>query len=224
MLEVWGRRNSINVITVMWAVGELGLAHRRHDVGGSFGGLDTAAFRAMNPGGRVPTIDDDGVILFESNAIVRYLCRRYGHGGLLPDDEVGCALADQWMEWHKTTLYPPTIELFWAIVRTEPALRDPAAIERLSRSLAGPLTILEDRLAKRSYVAGERLTTADIPIGPAIRRILDLAIERPPLPHIQAWYDRLCERPAFREHVLFPYGSNPAEWYRFEREGVATGG
>lgn len=222
MLEVWGRRNASNVMPVMWVVGELGLAHRRHDVGGSFGGVDSPEYLAINPNGRIPTIDDEGRIVWESNAIVRYLCRRYGQGTLLPDDEAACALADQWMEWHKTTLYPPYIDLFWAIVRTEPALREEATIERLSKSLRRPLGILDARLAERPYVAGARLTMADIPIGPAVHRLLQLPVERPAIPHIEAWYGRLCERAAFQEHVIFPYGSSPAEWYMYERKGGAA--
>lgn len=221
MLEVWGRRNASNVMPVMWAVGELGLKHRRYDVGGSFGGLDTPEYRAMNPNGRIPTLKDGDCIVYESNAVVRYLARRYGQGGLLPDDEAGCAQADLWMEWHKTTLYPPYIDLFWAIVRTEPALRDPAIIERLTKSLFGPLAILDAQLAQCPYVTGQRLTMADIPIGPAIHRYFNLPVERPAVPNVEGWYKRLTERPAFREHVCFPYGSNPAEWYIHEREGAA---
>lgn len=221
MLEVWGRRNASNVMPVMWAVGELGIGHLRHDVGGSFGGLDRPEYLARNPNGRIPTIDDDGCILYESNAVVRYLCRRYGDDGLLPDDEAGCARADLWMEWHKTTLYPPYIDLFWAIVRTEPAERDAAAIERLNKSLVRPLGILDAELAKRPFVAGERLTMGDIPIGPAIHRYLALPVEQPDMPNVQAWYARLCERPAFQEHVMFPYGSNPTEWDEYERAGAA---
>ena len=221
MIEIWGRRNASNVMPVMWAVGELGLAHRRHDVGGSFGGLDTAAYLALNPNRRIPTLVDGDLVVSESNAVVRYLCRQYGAGGLLPDGEPACARADQWMEWHKTTLYPPYIDLFWAIVRSEPALRDPATIERLTEALQDPLAILDSQLAKQPFVAGERLTMADIPIGPAIHRLFALPIERPTTPHIDAWYAGLTERPAFAEHVTFPYGGNPAEWYRYEREGAS---
>lgn len=223
MIEIWGRRNASNVMPVMWAVGELGLAHVRHDVGGSFGGLDDPAYRALNPNRRIPTLVDGDLVVFESNAVVRALSRRYGAGSLLPDDEPSCAHADQWMEWHKTTLYPPYIDLFWAIVRTEPALRDADGIARLTQALRRPLKILEAQLAARPFVAGERLTMADVPIGPALHRLLALEIERPAIPNIEAWYTRLCERPAFQAHVMFPYGRNPAEWYRYEREGAAEG-
>ena len=132
MLEIWGRRNASNVMPVMWAVGEMNIVHRRHDVGGSFGGVDTPEYLAMNPNGRIPTISDDGFVVWESNAIVRYLSRRYGKGTLWPESEQLCTIADQWMEWFKTTAYPLYIELFWAVVRTEPAHRDQSAIASLT--------------------------------------------------------------------------------------------
>jgi glutathione S-transferase len=222
MLQVWGRRNASNVMPVMWAVAELGLPHERHDVGGSFGGVATPAYRAMNPNGRIPTIDDDGFVLWESNAIVRYLCGRYGAGSLSPEDPRQRATADQWMEWHKTTAYPGYIDLFWATVRTEPALREQTRIAAMATSVGEILQILDAQLARHPYVAGDRLTMADIPIGPAIHRYLQLAVERPALPSIVAWHERLSDRPAFREHVMFPFGSTPAEWYMLEREGARS--
>ena len=104
MLEVWGRRNASNVIPVMWAIGEMGIPYLRHDVGGSFGGLDTAEYRAMNPNGRIPTITDAGCTLWESNAIIRYLSAKYGEGSLWNPDPAIRSLADRWMEWFKTTV------------------------------------------------------------------------------------------------------------------------
>lgn len=221
MLKIWGRRNASNVMPVMWAIGELNLPHVRHDIGGSFGGLDEPEYRAMNPNGTIPTIDDNGFVMWESIAIVRYLSTRYGLGSLAPKSPEQWALADQWMEWHKTTPYPAYIDLFWAIVRTEPALRDPVKIARLAKSVGESLKILDAQLGTNPYVAGETLTMADIPIGPAIYRYLDLPVERPPLPNIMTWYQRLCDRPAFQEHVMFPFGRNPAEWYVLEQEGAS---
>jgi glutathione S-transferase len=221
MIEVWGRRNASNVLPVMWAIGELGLAHVRHDAGGSFGGLDTPAYRALNPNGRVPTIRDRDQIVWESNAIVRHLARRYGESSLLPDGEQDYSVADQWMDWHKTTPYPPYIELFWAIVRTEPAHRKPGKIARLAETVGRNLRVLEDHLAERAYILGDRLTMADIPFGPMIHRYFALDVERPDLPHIRSWYERLSDRPAFREHVMFAFGTTPAEWYVLEREGAS---
>jgi glutathione S-transferase len=135
MIEVFARRNASNVLPVMWTLGELQIPHVRHDLGGSFGGAREPGYLAMNPNGRIPTIKDGDFVLWESNAIVRYLCRRYDRAGLLlPATEDGYALADQWMDWYKTTLYPPYIDLFWAIVRTEPSSRDHARITTLRKA------------------------------------------------------------------------------------------
>jgi glutathione S-transferase len=219
MIEVFSRRNASNVLPVMWALGELDIAHVRHDVGGSFGGTREASYLAMNPNARIPTIKDGNFVLWESNAIVRYLCKRYDRGGLLlPASQEDYALADQWMDWLKTTLYPAYIELFWAVVRTEPVVRDAARIAAYKRATEDAMTILNQQLTKAGFVVGDRLTMADIPFGPLVYRYLNLDIDRPRYPHIETWHLRLLERPAFQKHVAFPFGRNPGEWYRLERE------
>jgi len=203
----------------MWTVGELGVPYVRHDVGGSFGGTKTPEYLAMNPNGRIPTIRDSGFVLWESNAIVRHLCRRYDTSRmLLPESDETYALADQWMDWHKTTLYPPYIDLFWAIVRTEPAVRSETHIAKLRGATEAALLVLDKQLASKSFMLGNRPTMADIPIGALVHRYLNLEIERPEFLNINAWYRRLSDRPAYREHVMFEFGTNPGEWYRLERE------
>ncbi len=219
MLEVFCRRNASNGLPVMWTIGELGISHIRHDVGGSFGGAREAAYLAMNPNGRIPTLRDGGFVLWESNAIVRYLCRCYDRGELLlPADERGYALADQWMDWHKTTLYPTYIDWFWAVVRTEPAIRDYKKIAELRERMELSLEILDGQLGKAGFVLGDKLSMADIPFGPLVFRYFELVGNGPSFRHIRNWYGKLQDRAAFREHVMFPFGSNPGEWYLLERE------
>jgi glutathione S-transferase len=173
----------------------------------------------MNPNGRIPTIRDGDLVLWESNAIVCHLCRTYDREHLLlPDNEISYALSDQWMDWHKTTLYPAYIELIWAIVRTEPAVRDETRIARYRGQTEAALSILDNHLAMTPFVAGERLGMADIPFGPLYFRYLQLDIERPSFPNLDRWYETFRERPAFVEHAAFPFGGNPGQWYRIERE------
>ena len=107
MLKIWGRKNSINVMKVLWACDELGLAFDRVDLGGAFGGTQEPEYLARNPNARVPTIEDKGLVLWESNAIVRYLAVTYGNPGLLPADTQSRWIAEQWMDWQQTTLHPP---------------------------------------------------------------------------------------------------------------------
>ena len=204
MLRVWGRNNSINVQKVMWAVGELGLVHERIDVGGAFGGLDTAEYGRLNPNRRVPTVEDGDVVVWESNACVRYLAARYGTGSLWPDDPGRRARADMWMDWQGSTLLPDMTVVFWGLIRTPEAERDHARIAAAVERLGTTWRILDEHLASRRFVAGEALTIGDIPVGAGCYRYYGLPIERPALPNLEAWYGRLKERAPFREHVMLP--------------------
>jgi glutathione S-transferase len=204
MLKIWGRKNSINVIKVLWACDELGLKYERVDVGGAFGGLDKPEYLALNPNSRIPTIEDDGFVLWESNVIVRYLSSKYGTGTLYPGDLRTRAEADRWMEWQQTEAAPPMFPIFWGFVRTPPEKRDMAAIEKARVTLAKVLKTLDARLANNRFVADDSFTMGDIPIGCLIFRWFTLPIERPPLPNVEAWYKRLSERPGYKTHAMQP--------------------
>lgn len=202
MLKIWGRADSGNVQKVTWAVGELGLPFERTDVGGKFGQLDEAWYRKLNPNSRIPTIEDDGLVLWESNAIVRYLALKHGQGSLCPADPAARADADRWMDWCTTTLQPPVIAMFVGLVRTPADQRDPKAVEQARVSAEAVLAMLDDRLASMPFVVGDRLTMGDIPLGVFIHRWYGLPVARPVLRQVDAWYSRLRERPAFNEHVV----------------------
>jgi glutathione S-transferase len=204
MLRVWGRTNSINVQKVMWTVGELGLPHERIDVGGAFGGLDTPEYGELNPNRRIPTIKDEDLVVWESNACVRYLAARYRAGRLWPEDPRRRAGADMWMDWQVSTLLPDMTVVFWGLIRTPEAERDYPKIEKAARRLEGTWQILERHLSNRRYVAGDTLTIGDIPLGASCYRYFGLPVERPQLPNVERWYGRLKRRAAFREHVMVP--------------------
>ena len=127
MLKIWGRNTSSNVQKVMWAVGEIGLEHQRFDIGGNFGKNRDHAYLAMNPNGLVPTLQDGDFILWESNAIVRYLAREYSAGKLEPADSKVRARANQWMDWQLSVVGPAITPAFWGLIRTPQEKRDPAA-------------------------------------------------------------------------------------------------
>lgn len=204
MLKIWGRTNSVNVQKVMWCIGELGLEHARVDAGGQFGQVKEDWYLAMNPNALVPTIDDDGFILWESNATVRYLAAKYDSGGLWPDDPQARALSDRWMDWQLGTLLPHVGVVFWGLIRTPEAERDMAAIEAAVAKAGELYAILDRHLEGRDFIAGDRLTVGDIPLGALTYRWYGLPIERPERPNVYAWYQRLAERPAYREHVMLP--------------------
>jgi glutathione S-transferase len=208
MLKVWGRASSINVQKVMWAVSELRLVHERIDAGGAFGKTDTPEFGRLNPNRLVPVLDDEGFVLWESAAIIRYLARTYGSGTLLPLDAKDAARADQWMEWAGTSLYPDLIAtVFIGLVRTSAAERNQSAIEAAARRVGERLAVLDGELASRDYILGNTFTVADIPAGALMYRYYTLPIERPKLPNVEAWYQRLAAREAYAKHVAIDYSS-----------------
>ncbi|MBI2318409.1 MAG: glutathione S-transferase [Betaproteobacteria bacterium] len=200
MLKIWGRTNSINVQKVMWAVAELGLEHERVDAGRQFGLVKEPWYLKMNPNGLVPTIDDGGFVLWESNAIVRYLFAKYGRPGSAEQR----ADADRWMEWYSTTYAAKVAPIFLGLIRTPPEERNMAAIEACRKATIETLTILEAHLAGRDYLCGSDFTMGDIPLGAGIYRWYNLPIERPPYPNIEAWYQRLRARPGYQKHVMIP--------------------
>jgi glutathione S-transferase len=202
MLKIWGRSTSANVQKVLWMVDEIGLAYERIDAGGRFGGLDTPAYRALNPNARVPTLEDDGVVVWESNAILRYLAARYSEGNLWDQDPGARAQVDQWMDWMQTTLAPDYYGLFWAAVRTPPERRNPVAIKQHARQLGEHYRLLDHLLAGRAFLLGDRLSLADIAIGVTLYRYHAMEVERPALANFAAWYASLGQRPAFRNNVM----------------------
>ncbi|MCP8467268.1 glutathione S-transferase [Pseudomonas sp. ZM23] len=201
MLKIWGRKNSSNVRKALWCAEEAGLAYERIDAGGAFGVVDGAAYRALNPNGVVPTLDDDGFILWESNAIVRYLAARYAPA-LYAQDPQARAIADKWMDWTTSTFAGPFRTLFWGTLRTPPGQRDHAAIQVALDTCARLLEIPEQALARQPYLSGAQFGMGDIPLGSFIYAWFEMPIERPPQPHLSAWYERLKTRPAYREAVM----------------------
>jgi glutathione S-transferase len=207
MLKIWGRRSSFNVQKVMWLVGELGLAHQHIDAGGSFGGLDTPEFLAMNPHGRVPVIRDDAATVWESHAILRYLAARHGAGQFWSDDPATRARVDGWMDWSQTSLQPDFLTgVFWGFYRTPEDQRNWPAIHAALSRCASHFGKLDRLLEGRPFLLGDALSLADITAGTSLYRYFELEIERPPLPQVERWYRTLQQRAAFRTHVMIPFG------------------
>lgn len=215
MIDVLGRRNSVNVQKVMWTLGELDLGYQRQDVGGSFGFPDS--YEGLNPNKVIPTLQDGALTLWESNACVRYLARRYGAGSLWPEALEQQALADQWMEWQNSDVGTAFFQVFVNKIRL-PA--EQAQLDQIGRGIAGlrrSYAILNDHLAQHRFVAGAQFSAGDIPLGAMTYRYMNLDIERADYPHVQRWYDELAQRPAYQHHVMIPFGNNHAQWQERER-------
>lgn len=207
MLTVYGRATSSNVQAVMWAAAELGLTPERLDYGHVYGGTDSPEFRAMSPHGLVPVLRDGETVIWESCAILRYLAAEYGDGGAFwPADARARSQVDKWAEWGKVTFAAAFVRpIFWPRVRTAAKDRDEAALTRGIAGFERQLGILDDQIGDRTFVLGEHLTLADIVIGHVLYRWFEIDVPRAPRPGIEAYYDRLCARAAYRTHVMVDF-------------------
>lgn len=205
MLKIWGRRSAFNVQKAMWAIGELELSHEHVNAGGDAGGLDAPEFRRMNPHGRIPVIDDDGLVVWESNTIIRYLGAKYGQGHLWDPDPASRSLADRWLDWGLATAQRDFLDLFWGYYRTPKERRDPSFVAERFKRCADNYLLLDKHLESRAYLAGDVFSMADIPTGTTLFRYFEMDIDRPRIPHVEAWYARLRDRAAYREHVMLPF-------------------
>ena len=202
---LYGRNSSCNVQKAMWVLQEAGVDYEHIELGGDFGGLDDPAFRAMNPHGKVPVLKDGDTVVWESDAIVRYVAATYAVGSLWPEDPAARAVCDQWMCWTAAKHYPDWIALFWKFVRRPPGLRNQAEIDVHHAACVTSFTALDRRLGEVPYLAGEHFTMADVPAGMTLYRWFEMDIERPAFPNVEAWYARLRERPAYRKAVCVPF-------------------
>jgi len=205
-ITVWGRATSSNVQVVMWALAELGLEADRLDVGGAYGGTNKPEYLSMNPNGLIPTFRDDRVLLWESAAILRYLAARHGDEAFWPREPAARAQFDMWAEWIKTTFSPlMNYRVFWPLVRIRKAERDEAALAAAVEELKPVARRLDARLREAPYLGGERLNFADIMCGHLLYRYATLDFEKAETPALDAYYARLLERPAYRDHVMVSY-------------------
>jgi len=206
-ITVWGRKSSSNVQSVLWCLEELGLPYKRIDAGFTYGVVNTAAFLAMNPNGKVPVIvDGDNAPIFEAGAVLRYLASQYGTAPFWPEAPAARAEIDKWAEWAKINFASAFIaNVFWRLVRTPPSQRDYSAIAEALTAIEAQLALADTALATRAYLAGDDFSLADIQFGHCLYRYYDIDMPRRHLPHLRAYYERLQDRPAFASRVMVSY-------------------
>ncbi|CAN0473184.1 unnamed protein product [Discosporangium mesarthrocarpum] len=202
MLQLKGRINSSNVMKALWVLDEIGLDYEREDVGGAFGKNREAPYLGLNPNGRIPTIIDADLVLWESNSIVRYLAATHSAGDLWPTDPAARARCEMWMDWQLTELVHGMVPVFHGLIRKSAEERDMDAINTARDDWAAKWRILDDHLSRNAYVGGDSFTMGDIPIGPLAYRWYELPIEREEFTHLKRWYDLICARPAFQKHCM----------------------
>lgn len=202
MLKIYGKASSINVRKVLWTCAELDIPFERFDFGSGFSSTLTPAFLKMNPNGMVPVIDDNGFVLWESNSICRYLAGRASRIDFLPIEPRARALVEKWMDWQATELNNSWRYAFMALVREHESFQDAAQIEAGVASWNHHMTMLDAQLQQTGgFMTGDKFTCADIVIGLSTHRWLSSPMQRPDLPAVAAYYERLSERSGFMAHV-----------------------
>ncbi|MBV9551330.1 MAG: glutathione S-transferase family protein [Alphaproteobacteria bacterium] len=205
MLKIWGRTTSSNVQKVLWTCSELGIAYDRVDHGGPFGGNRDPEYLKLNPNGLVPTVIDGDLVMWESNTICRYLCSTHPDGEkLYPRDPAARTHVERWMDWQLSVIGAPMGALLQGLIRSTPETRDAAAIEAGRRRAIAGWEIVDDAVTAQPYLAGQSLSLAEVVMGTHIYRWYNYPIERPEMPHLRQWYERFCNRLAFKNHIVMP--------------------
>ena len=194
MLTLYGAMASRAHRTV-WMLKELGLPYQHVTTPFTDGSTRQPAFLALNPNGRVPVIDDDGFVLFESMAINLYLARKHG-GPLAPVDLEEDALATQWSFWVVTEIEKPL--LFAAANRRlfAEGARDEEQAQMAIGKLDRPFSVLDAHLAERPFLLGKRFTVADLNVATVMDLAPQCGIALDAWPRLQAWHRGCLERPA----------------------------
>nr|WP_295108055.1 glutathione S-transferase family protein [uncultured Caulobacter sp.] len=198
--KVLGRTTSINVRKVLWTLDELGVAYEREDWGQGFSPTNDPKFLQLNPNALVPVLVDEHGPVWESNAICRYVA---AGTPLFPEDRRQRALVDQWMDWQSAELNTAWRFAFAGLVRKTPGFGDKRRIATSVTAWNTAMGLLSARLVDTgAHVAGDHFTLADIVLGLSVHRWLYSPIEREDWPTLNAYYERLRQRPAFQKWSL----------------------
>jgi glutathione S-transferase len=198
MLRVLGRKTSGNVQKVIWLLEEMGEPYKREDYGRQFNNTQDAAYLALNPNGKVPTLVDGDTTVWESNTILRYLANKRG-SPLYPADATARSQVERWMDWQLASLNGPYLAIFRDAKK--PAAERSPSWSKDAEELGQQLQILAGALTAGGWIAGGAMSLADICLGPIIHRCLEFPIPLPALDRLKAWRGQVAARPAFQKAV-----------------------
>ena len=205
MLKIWGRNNSINVKKVLWIAEELGLKYENFEVGGKFGGLDTAEFLKLNPNGLIPVIEDEGFVLWESNSILRYIAAQYGQDSFWVEDCKKRGATEKWMDWASEELFPLFKAILFNAVRLPPEKRNTDILANAIDGFEKKLSIIENEFSLSPWLSGKNFGLADIVVGTYIYYYYEINIKRlTKFSKVEDWYQRLQKRPAYKKIIMIP--------------------
>ena len=204
IIKLWGRTSSDNCTKIFWCLAEIGLDYEWIDTLLPLSQKKQKELGTKNPNCLVPILEDDKYILWESNAIVRYLCAKYGQTDLYPKKLEKLSEAEKWMDWQMSTIEKPLSVILWNKYRYKHELRDELAIAKAIKDVTVAFKILDEHLADRIYMLREKFTMADIPLGVMVYRWFAMDFQKPIFPNLKRWYELLSKRVEYKKHVKLP--------------------
>ena len=204
---IYGRHTSYNVQKVLWLLVEFQVAYQHIELGGKPGDTETDEFGKLNPMRKVPVLVDNDKVIWESNTILRYLADSYGSRQWKVEDAYQRSLFDRWMDWSQTKFEPAFVGVFWGYYRTPTDLHDMKAIQKSIKECIDCLAKLDLQLIDKKYLAGEKLSLADISTGIFIYRLveIDLGIKLPK--NVESWYQFLKRSTGYQHWVMSDFSS-----------------
>jgi glutathione S-transferase len=197
-MKILGRATSGNVQKIVWLMEELGQPYTREDYGRLFNNTQTEAYLKLNPTGKVPTLVDGELVVWESNTILRYLATKLAGGAALyPADPAARTQIERWMDWQLASLNGPYLAVFKEAKKKDEERAPSWAAD--SKELAAQLQLLETGTAGRPWIAGAEFSIADICLGPIVDRCLAFPITLPALPAVRAWREKVVSRAAYQK-------------------------
>lgn len=208
-LRVYGSPRT-RAFRVLWMAKELGLEYEHVPLETGASGSRKPEYLAVNPNGRLPAIEDDGFVLWESQAINLYLARKHAQGSLYPGTTEGEAKAWQWSLWAANEVERAVNVWSLHAIRLPAPERDGRLVADAIAMLRRPFAVIEGELGTRPYLLGESFTVADLNVAAVLSRAVDMDLSSSP--RLEDWLRRCLERPAARE----------AQQLRAEAESTAS--
>ena len=199
-IKIYGRLSSANVQKINWFCDYANISVINFNYGGVHGKTQTIEFKKMNPNSRVPVLDDNNLILYESNAILRYLSKKFNI--LVEENNEIIAKIDQWIDWGSFTFASPCSLLTAHKLSLPEDQRDKLIVKKAKKDILSLLEIIDNQLGKENFIVSEKFSLADIPLGVWCHRCVNLKISFNNFPNVNNWYIKLNKMDSFQKTVL----------------------
>lgn len=199
MIKLYGISSS-RAFRPLWLLEEIGIEYELVPIDFRKDENLSEQYLKINPNGKIPTLIDGELTLYESMAINLYLAKKYGHE-FYPYDSQQEALANMWSYWVMTEIEHCllTVLLNTRVIKKDK--RDPARVSRNLETLAKPFTVLNNELADKSYLINNLFTVADLNVAAVLSWCRPARIDLNPWPHLKNWLEECVSRPAFKRAI-----------------------